>query len=121
VEEPLVAGGLTAACTSAASAQLWLRDTTNSEKAEYFKRYTPALSGTTRMPEGVAVDFFSEVMSRDLAVSNRERVWGSFGSMESVPSRTGPESRASFQSVESSLPDQIRRDAPKPTNPYASV
>jgi CHAT domain-containing protein len=47
------------------AAQRWLRDTTNREKAEYFKPYSPALSGM-RMPEAAAVDFFSEAMSRDL-------------------------------------------------------
>ena len=47
------------------AAQRWLRDTTNREKAEYFKRYSPALSGT-RMPEATAVDFFTQAMSRDL-------------------------------------------------------
>jgi CHAT domain-containing protein len=46
-------------------AQRWLRDTTNREKAEYFKRYSPELSGT-RMPEATALDFFTQVMSRDL-------------------------------------------------------
>jgi CHAT domain-containing protein len=47
------------------AAQRWLRDTTNREKAEYFKRYSPALSGM-RMPEAAAVDFFTQAMSRDL-------------------------------------------------------
>jgi CHAT domain-containing protein/tetratricopeptide (TPR) repeat protein len=46
------------------AAQQWLRNTTNREKAEYFKRYSPELSGK-RVPEGVAVDFFAQVMSRD--------------------------------------------------------
>ena len=46
-------------------AQRWLRDTTNREKAEYFKRYSKELSGA-RMPEGTAVDFFNQLMSRDL-------------------------------------------------------
>jgi len=48
------------------AAQRWLRDTTNREKAEYFKRYSPELSGT-RMPESVAVEFFTQaMMSLDL-------------------------------------------------------
>jgi CHAT domain-containing protein len=47
------------------AAQRWLRDTTNREKAEYFKRYSQALSGT-RMPESTAVEFFTQAMSRDL-------------------------------------------------------
>src|SRR5208337_4212862 len=46
------------------AAQRWLRDTTNSEKAEYFKRYSPQLSGS-RMPEAAAIDFFTQAMSRD--------------------------------------------------------
>jgi CHAT domain-containing protein/tetratricopeptide (TPR) repeat protein len=47
------------------AAQRWVRDTTNREKAEYFKRYSPELSGR-RLPEGVAIDFYNEAMSRDL-------------------------------------------------------
>lgn len=47
------------------AAQRWVRDTTNREKAEYFKRYSPALSDS-RMPESVAVEFFTQAMSRDL-------------------------------------------------------
>ena len=47
------------------AAQRWLRDTTNSQKAEYFKRYSPALSGM-RMPETAAVEFFNKAMSRGL-------------------------------------------------------
>jgi len=42
------------------AAQIWLRDTTNREKADYFKRDVPALVGY-RMPEMVAADFFSQV------------------------------------------------------------
>jgi len=47
------------------AAQRWMRDTTNGEKAEYFKRYSPELSGI-RMPEAVAIEFFTQAMSRDL-------------------------------------------------------
>ena len=47
------------------AAQQWIRDTTNQEKAEYFKRYSPRLAGM-KMPEAVAVDFFTEAMSRHL-------------------------------------------------------
>ena len=39
------------------AAQRWVRDTANSEKAEYFSKH---------MPEAAAVDFFSQAMSRDL-------------------------------------------------------
>jgi CHAT domain-containing protein/tetratricopeptide (TPR) repeat protein len=45
-------------------AQRWLRDTTNREKAEYFKRDTPALAGF-RMPEMVAVALFTDRMVQD--------------------------------------------------------
>jgi CHAT domain-containing protein len=47
------------------AAQQWLRDTPNGEKAEYFKRYSPELSGM-RMPEAVAIDFYKKAMSRQL-------------------------------------------------------
>jgi CHAT domain-containing protein len=46
--------------------QRWLRDTTNREKAEYFKRYSPQLSGRVRMPQAAAINFFNEAMSRNL-------------------------------------------------------
>ena len=48
------------------TAQRWLRDTTNREKAEYFKGYSPELSAGIRMPETEAVDLFNQLMSRDL-------------------------------------------------------
>ena len=48
-----------------AAAERWLRDTSNREKAEYLKRYSPTLSGT-RMTEAVAIGFYSQAMSRDL-------------------------------------------------------
>ena len=52
------------------AAQRWLRDTTNAEKGDYFKRYSPELSGEyvsgLHMPEAVALDFFSETMSREI-------------------------------------------------------
>jgi CHAT domain-containing protein len=47
------------------AAQRWLRDTTNCQKAEYFQRYKPELAGI-RMPEAVALDFFTQSMSRPL-------------------------------------------------------
>lgn len=47
------------------AAQRWVRDTTNREKAEYFKRYSPELSGA-RMPEDIAIELFTQAMSRDL-------------------------------------------------------
>ena len=40
-------------------AQRWLRDTTNREKADYFKREMPAVSGV-KMPEIVAADLLSQ-------------------------------------------------------------
>lgn len=46
------------------AAQRWLRDTTNKEKAEYFKRYNPE-PPAQHMPEAAAVDFFTYAMSRD--------------------------------------------------------
>jgi CHAT domain-containing protein len=48
------------------SAQQWLRDTTNEEKAEYFKRYSPKLLAGLRMPEAEAIDLFNQLMTRDL-------------------------------------------------------
>ena len=45
-------------------AQRWLRDTTNREKAEYFKRDALALAGF-RVPEMVAVELFTYLMVRD--------------------------------------------------------
>jgi CHAT domain-containing protein len=42
-------------------AQIWLRDSSNHEKAEYFKRDVPALAGY-RMPELVAADLYVERM-----------------------------------------------------------
>ena len=45
-------------------AQRWLRDTTNREKAEYFKRDAPALAGF-RVPEMVAVELFTDRMVQD--------------------------------------------------------
>jgi CHAT domain-containing protein len=45
------------------AAQIWLRDTTNRGKADYFKRDVPALAGY-RMPDRVAADFFSQVTAR---------------------------------------------------------
>ena len=61
------------------AAQRWLRDTTNGEKAEYFRRYSPELSGL-RMPEAAAAEFFSEVMSRDLGQRDfaPPRWWAAF-------------------------------------------
>jgi len=44
-------------------AQIWLRDTTNREKAEYFKRDVPALSAG-KMPEKIAAEFFSQATAR---------------------------------------------------------
>ncbi len=44
-------------------AQIWLRDTTNREKAAYFKRDMAALAGL-RMPELIAAEFFSQVAAR---------------------------------------------------------
>ena len=44
-------------------AQRWLRDTTNREKADYFRRDVPALSAG-RMPEMVAASFFNEATER---------------------------------------------------------
>jgi CHAT domain-containing protein/tetratricopeptide (TPR) repeat protein len=46
------------------AAQRWLRDTTNQEKAEYFKKYNDEVSGT-RTHEGAAVNLISQFMSRD--------------------------------------------------------
>ena len=46
-------------------AQRWLRDTTNQQKAEYFARDISALTGAMKMPEEVAADFFSQVLSRE--------------------------------------------------------
>jgi CHAT domain-containing protein len=45
-------------------AQRWLRDTFNHEKAEYFKLQSGAIRHG--MPEGVAVEFYTQIMSRDL-------------------------------------------------------
>lgn len=45
-------------------AQRWLRDTTNWEKAEYFKRDVPVLSAT-RMPETVAIDLYVDRMQTE--------------------------------------------------------
>ncbi|MFQ5614455.1 MAG: CHAT domain-containing protein, partial [Anaerolineae bacterium] len=45
-------------------AQRWLRDTTNRQKADYFRRDIPVLSGL-KMPEPIAADFFSRVMSHE--------------------------------------------------------
>jgi len=44
-------------------AQRWLRDTTNREKADYFRRDIPTLS-TGKMPEMIAADFFSRATMR---------------------------------------------------------
>lgn len=44
-------------------AQCWLRDTTNREKADYFRRDVPALAGT-RMPVGAAADLYVDCMLR---------------------------------------------------------
>ena len=44
-------------------AQCWLRDSTNREKAEYFKRDVPALAGV-RMPAEVAADLYVDRMLR---------------------------------------------------------
>ncbi len=43
------------------AAQIWLRDTTNREMAEYFKQDVPALAGY-RMPEAVAADLYVDRM-----------------------------------------------------------
>jgi CHAT domain-containing protein len=47
------------------TAQQWVRDTTNGEKAEYFKRYSKR-SSSLRMGEATALDFFGQMMSRNL-------------------------------------------------------
>lgn len=47
------------------AAQRWVRDTTNGEKAEYFRRYSPTLSNKL-LPEAAAIEFFNQSMSRDL-------------------------------------------------------
>jgi CHAT domain-containing protein len=44
-------------------AQIWLRDTTNREKADTFRRDVPALSAG-KMPEMIAADFFSQAAAR---------------------------------------------------------
>src|SRR5439155_26270117 len=44
-------------------AQQWLRDTTNREKADYFRRDIPDVAGV-RMPATVAADFFNTAMTR---------------------------------------------------------
>jgi CHAT domain-containing protein len=43
-------------------AQRWLRDTTNKEKADYFKQDIPAFSAKMRMPEGLALSLFEHFM-----------------------------------------------------------
>jgi len=47
-------------------AQRWLRDSTNKEKAEYCKRYSPELASRLRMPEGAAIDCDTDLMIRFL-------------------------------------------------------
>jgi CHAT domain-containing protein len=44
-------------------AQRWLRDTTNREKADYFRRDIPTFS-PDKMPEMIAADFFSQATMR---------------------------------------------------------
>ncbi len=44
-----------------AAAQRWLRDSTDREKAEYFKRDVPALAGF-RMPAAVALELYVDRM-----------------------------------------------------------
>jgi len=55
------------------AAQIWLRDTTNREKGEYFKQFIPALSGSTvannHLPSAVARTFYNQIMKR----SGKER------------------------------------------------
>jgi len=46
------------------AAQRWVRDTTNGEKAAYFGQDVAALAGALKMPDMVAVDFFSAALSR---------------------------------------------------------
>ena len=46
------------------AAQIWLRDTTNKEKADYFKRYSHELSTKLRMPEADAIKLYGDFMSR---------------------------------------------------------
>jgi len=46
-------------------AQQWMRDSTNREKAAYFRRDMPWLSAA-RIPASVAAGFFNRVMSRRL-------------------------------------------------------
>lgn len=48
-------------CIALRNAQQWLRDTTNQEKGEYFKRYISEMAGT-RMPEPAAATLYSSVM-----------------------------------------------------------
>jgi CHAT domain-containing protein/tetratricopeptide (TPR) repeat protein len=47
-------------------AQQWLRDSTNKEKADYFKRNSPELADKLRAPEAEAIAFFTEAMSRHM-------------------------------------------------------
>ena len=44
-------------------AQQWVRDTTNAEKAAYFRAGLPAAAGV-RMPMAVAAEFFDELLDR---------------------------------------------------------
>jgi len=53
------------------AAQRWVRDTTNREKADYFKRYSNELSGN-RMPEATAVDFFTQMMMMSRNLESRD-------------------------------------------------
>jgi CHAT domain-containing protein/TPR repeat protein len=62
------------------SAQQWLRDSTNKEKADYFKRNSPELADKLRAPESEAIAFFTEAMSQHM--DHRDFVhpfwWGAF-------------------------------------------
>jgi CHAT domain-containing protein len=61
------------------TAQQWLRDTSNAEKAEHFSRDITTLSGV-RMPEAVAAEFFSEVLSQAMDVRSFQHpvYWAAF-------------------------------------------
>ena len=50
--------------TALRNAQRWLRDTTNRDKAEYFRRNVPELDGV-RMPKVVAADLYVDRMLRN--------------------------------------------------------
>lgn len=52
-------------------AQRWLRDTTNRQKAEYYKSHSPTLGGTGGMTESAAIDFFNAMMSHPTGLEGR--------------------------------------------------